>query len=227
MTGLVTIGWRFLVLHAVTSENRSLYQRQVEESFAIRHQIYVGERGWEDLRRSDGRECDQFDNDDAVYLLALEGDRVIGGSRLVPTVKPHLMSEVFPQLASFRPLPRAANIYEWTRIYVIPERRGGRAMSNTTSVIYCGIQEYCLSEGIDRISIVTEPVWLPRFLELGWNPVPLGLAIDHKSGPVIGITVDVSEEILAHTREIRGIASPVLVKSGIVTPERDRHVVAL
>jgi len=208
------------MVHVVTAANRHFYEHQLIESFKIRHKIYVEGRGWETLRRPDGLERDQFDNDDAVYLLVLEGDegRVIGGSRLVPTLKPHLMSEVFPQLASQRPLPRATNVFEWTRIFVVSERRGGSAMSSTTGRIYCAIQEYCLSENISRLSIVTEPVWIPRFLELGWNPIPLGLPIQHESGPVVGITVDVSEAILSNTRSVRGISRPVLVKRHISVP---------
>ncbi len=44
---------------------------QLEEMHRIRHRIYVEGRGWKALRKSDGREVDEFDTDDAVYLLGL------------------------------------------------------------------------------------------------------------------------------------------------------------
>ncbi|MFV0644769.1 MAG: acyl-homoserine-lactone synthase, partial [Sphingomonadaceae bacterium] len=88
-----------------------------------RHDIYIGERGWMDIARADGREIDQFDNDDAIYLLGLtSAGEVVGGSRLVPSLKPHLMSEVFPNLAPDG-VPRGKEIYEWTRIFIAPALR--------------------------------------------------------------------------------------------------------
>lgn len=201
------------MLHVVTAENRCLYERQVEESFHIRHKIYVEERGWRDLDRPDKREVDQFDNDDAIYLLALDERtrRVIGGSRLIPTLKPHLMSDVFPQLASMRQLPRSADIFEWTRFYVISERREPHAISDVACTIMCGVQEYCLENGIVQLSIVTEPFWIPRFARLGWNPKPLGLPIHWHGMEVVGITVDIAETALGETRQVRNFLGPVLV----------------
>lgn len=209
-----------MMLHIVTAENRERYRDQVEESYRIRHKIYVETRGWKNLEREDKREIDQFDNENAIYLLALdeEDGRVVGGSRLVPTLCPHLMSDVFPQLASMRTLPRATDIFEWTRYYVVPEKRESHAVCNVASVIMCGVQEYCLDEGVSTLSIVTEPFWIPRFLELGWNPRSLGLPVDIEGEAVIGITVDISEEALAQTREMRGIDHPVLIREGISQP---------
>lgn len=201
------------MLHVVSAENRELYAPQVEESFRIRHRIYVKERGWHDLDRPDEREVDQFDNDDAIYLLALDENsgRVLGGSRLVPSLKPHLMSEVFPQLASTRELPRAPDVFEWTRYYVIAERREPHAISDISCTILCGVQEYCLENGIAQLSIVTEPFWITRFLDLGWRPRPLGLGIRWQGMDVIGITVEISESALQQTRNVRGFTEPVLI----------------
>jgi acyl-homoserine lactone synthase len=208
------------MLHVVTAQNKGRYARQVEESFRIRHRIYVEERGWRDLDRPDKREVDQFDTDDAIYLLALDEKtrRVVGGSRLVPTLKPHLMSDVFPQLASMRQLPRSADIFEWTRYYVVPERREPHAISDVACTIMCGVQEYCLENEISQLSIVTEPIWISRFLGLGWNPKPLGLPIRWQGMDVIGITVDISESALRETQQVRGISESVLVHEGARDP---------
>ncbi len=200
------------MLHVVTRENRHHYHAQIDESFRIRHRIYVHERGWNDLARDDEREVDQFDNDDAIYLLLLDevDKKVVGGSRLIPSLKPHLLADVFPQLASARPIPRASNVYEWTRFYVIPEKREPHAISDVACSIMCGVQEFGLEQGLSQFSIVTEPYWIPRFLRLGWSPRPLGLPIQWQEMEVVGITVDVSEFALRETRRLRGIRSSVL-----------------
>ena len=74
----------------------------------------------------------------------MEGEEVVCGSRLVPTHHPHLMSEVFPELANVKGLPRSADIFEWTRIFVVlAERESGR-LCKAAGVVYCGILEFCL-----------------------------------------------------------------------------------
>ena len=208
------------MLHIVTSENQELYSEQLEQSYKIRHEIYVGERGWKDIERPDKREIDQFDNENTINLLVLDDEQnVIGGSRLMPTVCPTLMSDVFPELASFKPLPKSERIFEWTRYYVVPEKRETNYISETASIILCGVQEYCLSEGIEKLSIVTEPFWIARFYGLGWNPKPLGLPINIDKEPIVGITVDVSHEALTRSRSIKGIEDSVIVKREIYTSQ--------
>jgi acyl-homoserine lactone synthase len=163
------------MIHVVTKANRAIYQEQMEEQFHIRHDIYVKQRKWMDLDRPDGREIDQFDNDDATYLLMLEDNRVIGGSRFVPTIKPHLMSEVFAFLANVRGVQRGHDIVEWTRIFIVPEKRSVFNLKK----MYAGVLEYCLNEGFNTITIVMETWWIPRFLELGWDVIPLGEPMMH------------------------------------------------
>lgn len=105
------------MIHIVTSENRGDYASEIEQHFRIRHNIYVGERKWMALARPDGHECDQFDNDDAIYVLVIDGGTVIGGSRLMPSLKPHLFSEVFPRLA-LNGVPKSPDIFESTKRYL-------------------------------------------------------------------------------------------------------------
>jgi acyl-homoserine lactone synthase len=74
-----------LAIHVVRSSNSHLYAEQLDQYFRARHDVYVKERGWTELDRPDGREIDQFDTPSAVYLMAIDGERVVGGHRLVPT----------------------------------------------------------------------------------------------------------------------------------------------
>jgi len=198
-------------IHAIHAGNRHLYEEALDQHHRIRHDIYVGERKWMDLERPDGREIDQFDTDHAVYLLGIEpGKGVVGGSRLVPTLQPHLMSEVFPELANMRGLPRAPDIFEWTRIFVIPAKREGGRLCKAAGIVYCGILEFCLSQGVRQLSVVCEAYWIPRLTGLGWNPVLLGMPIEKDGMTIVGITCDMTEEALAKTREIYEIEGSVM-----------------
>src|ERR1044072_6552266 len=100
------------MIHVINSATRSLYRDELHDHFRIRHDIYVGERGWKALERADGLERDQFDTDDAIYLLGIDNGRVVGGSRLVPTTRPHLLSEVFPHLAAERGVRRDPGVFQ-------------------------------------------------------------------------------------------------------------------
>src|SRR5665647_12285 len=110
------------MIHIVNAGNRHLYTEELREHFRIRHEVYVGERGWEMLEKPDGLERGQFDTDDATYVLLIENGEVIGGFRIVPSLKPNLLSEVFPHLAEVKGVPSDPTIFDWTRIHVVKHR---------------------------------------------------------------------------------------------------------
>ena len=207
------------MIHIVTSANRADYEPQIENDFRIRHDIYVGERKWMNLAKPDGRECDQFDNDDAIYLLAIEGQKVVGGSRLIPTLKPHLLDEVFPHLAQ-KGVPRAHNIYEWTRVHVIKERREGRNRGVALGSLFCGVLEYCLAREVVALTALVEMWWLPHFHEMGWTLDPLGLPELINGEWSIAISLSIDRRTLETTREMFGIREPVLAPAARKVPSR-------
>ncbi|HEY4318631.1 MAG TPA: acyl-homoserine-lactone synthase [Herbaspirillum sp.] len=89
-----------------------------------RHRIFVDELGW-DIPSRDGMEFDQFDRDDTVHVAAHDGAGEIGAySRLLPTVKPYLLSEVFPQLMDGQCLPRSEDTWELSRFTAQDSRDG-------------------------------------------------------------------------------------------------------
>jgi acyl-homoserine lactone synthase len=200
------------MIHVITSANRHLYQAELLAHFRLRHEIYVVERNWKDLARPDGLERDQFDNQDALYILATDNGQVIGGSRLLPTTRPHLLSEVFPHLASVRGLPRAVDIYEWTRMFVIKSRREGRTMGGQArGMVICGVLEYCLDNGITGLTALIEMFWLPLFHSMGWNLMPLGLPELISGEWSIAVKMAINAQTLASTRAFHGIAGRVRV----------------
>ncbi len=197
-------------IHVVDLKNRKKYESFLDQYFRIRHEIYVEERGWLDLASPDRREVDAFDTDDAIYLLGISPEcGVVAGSRFVSSLKSHLMSDVFPGVAGGR-VPRAAEIYEWTRVFVIPSLRSPGAPSTAAGMVYCGIVEFCLKRNIRKLSVVCEPYWRERFALLGWNPQLLGDQITCKDGVIIGLLLEMSRSALSKTRCAYGITGSVL-----------------
>lgn len=180
------------MIHAISAVNRHLYDDVLEQHFRLRHEIFVEERKWETLRRPDGREIDSYDNEDTIYLLALDGRRVVGGHRLYPTTKPSMMGEVFPHLASVRGYPADPLIWEWSRYFVVRDRRDG--VLNLQ--LMAAVQEFCLDQGIAQVSAIMETWWLPRFHEAGFVVTPLGLPALVENAWTMAATIDVRRETL-------------------------------
>lgn len=201
-------------IHVVNRHNRRLYDDVFDDYFRLRYEIYVKERGWKALERPDGRDIDQFDTDAATYLFALEGSRLIGGLRVVPTMQPTLMSDVFPQLALRGPI-RRHDVAELTRIFVIKERRGEQAQPRVEHLILCAAMEYGLAERIVQFTIVMEAWWIRRLQEQCWRITPLGLPVEIDGAPTVGVTADVNYETVAGLRAKRGIEGPILVWRGV------------
>jgi acyl-homoserine lactone synthase len=193
------------MIHAITALNRHLYEDVIEQHFRLRHDIFVEERHWETLRKPDCREIDSYDNEDTVYLLALEGRRVIGGHRLYPTTKPSMMSEVFPHLAAIRGCPADPLVWEWSRYFVVRDRRDGALNLQ----LMAAVQEYCLNQGIAQVSAIMETWWLPRFHEAGFVVTPLGLPELVENAWTMAATIDVRQETVDALHDRVGMASVV------------------
>jgi acyl-homoserine lactone synthase len=193
------------MIHAISAANRHLYEDVVEQHFRLRHEIFVEERKWETLRKPDGREIDSYDNEETVYLLALEDRRVVGGHRLYPTTKPSMMSEVFPHLAAVRGCPAHPLVWEWSRYFVVRDRRDGALNLQ----LMAAVQEFCLDQGIAQVSAIMETWWLPRFHEAGFVVTPLGLPMLVENAWTMAATIDVRQETLDALHERIGMTSVV------------------
>jgi acyl-homoserine lactone synthase len=206
-------------IHVIQRENRHLYEPYFDRYFRLRHDIYVKGRKWMALDRPDGLEKDQFDTEEAAYLFCLDNSQLIGAMRAVPTNLPNLMSDIFPYLSVDGPICRR-DVYELSRIFVIPERRGEHAGPRIEMLLLTAIMEYGISLGLTGFSIVLESWWLPRFLRIGWKAHPLGLPqmIDEMS--VLAVLVDCEEETWKSLCSQIGATRPILTWRGLDNLDR-------
>lgn len=189
-------------IHVITSANRARYADLLEQHHKVRHDVFVGERGWKELERPDGRDVDAYDNEHAIYLLAVDGSKLVGGPRLYPTTRPHMLTEVFPHLVHVRRgLPTGPDVFEWTRYFVVRERRSGR----TDCRLLAAMQHYCLEEGITSVTAVAETWWLPRVHIVGFRTRPLGVPQEIEGQPTIAVQVPISSESLESVRSHAGL----------------------
>lgn len=86
---------------------------------SYRYKVFIETLGWE-LETTNGEERDQFDRDDTLYVVAQDDEgRVNGCARLLPTDRPYLLGDVFPQLMNGLPVPCRPDIWELSRFAAV------------------------------------------------------------------------------------------------------------
>ena len=163
------------MLITIDRDNYATESWRLEEAYRLRHRIFVEEAGWEALRKPDGIERDQFDHEDAVHMLLYEGSRLIGYQRMLPTTRPYLLTEVYPQLCDGEP-PRDPKVYEWTRFAVERDHRGdGRGLGQAGARLVLGYVEWGLENGVDTIVVEVDPMQSLKFIQCSFVTAQLGV----------------------------------------------------
>lgn len=175
--------------------------------FAARKSVFIDLLKW-DLPALEGQfEIDGFDNEHATYLILLDQDGGhLGSCRLLPTMQPHILSDVFPSLCRGE-IPRGPRTYEITRFCLDRSLRSAERRVVRNQLI-TAIVEHAISEGIDRYTGVAEIAWLRQILTFGWDCRKLGPV----EGTVCGLVGALDIRIAADTPALldtAGIWSPV------------------
>ncbi|MGV7120424.1 acyl-homoserine-lactone synthase [Sphingopyxis sp. 550A] len=141
--------------------------------FEDRRLLFVDTMGW-DVPVSHGRfEIDQFDGPDAVYIADLDDSGHHQGSmRLLPSTRPHILGDLFSGLCD-RAVPRAADIFEITRL-CLPSRLGAGERLRVRNRLITAMVDHALGEGIRTLTGVVRSGFREAVLAMGWDASPLG-----------------------------------------------------
>ncbi|TGQ04832.1 MULTISPECIES: acyl-homoserine-lactone synthase [unclassified Mesorhizobium] len=176
------------MIRLITGSADPRHQDLLEEHYRLRHDIFVGERGWAALARPDGREVDGYDTPEAVYVLALEDDHVVGGYRFLPTSAPHLLQDRYSHLVD-GPVPHGREIHEWSRFFIRRDRRGGKLFRQLMS----SVPSVCRLLGISRLTSVIEPDWLTRFDAASFRYGLLGSFVQVAGMQLAAVQIDIEQ----------------------------------
>lgn len=176
----------------------------MDEVYRLRHKVFVEELKWTNLTSPDGLERDSFDRPDAIHHICIRDGRIAGYQRMLPTLRPHLLSDVFPELCEGPP-PRGLDIYELTRYCVAPaHREGRRGVSSVGSELMAGFVEWGLGCGVNKVVIEFETIWVLRALQLKFLVRPLGLETQIGSQKIVATEVSFNQRTLDAIRDYRG-----------------------
>ncbi|RCW65104.1 acyl-homoserine-lactone synthase [Pseudorhodoferax soli] len=85
-----------------------------------RHRVFVQRLGWSLPEATDDLEWDGFDRPDTVHVLATDDTGSIHGcARLLPTTRPYLLAQVFPQLLDGARPPAVEHMWELSRFAAV------------------------------------------------------------------------------------------------------------
>lgn len=211
--------------HVVNAGNKYLYEREFDEFLRRRHDFFVDQKRWRPPS-PDGRERDQFDTDAATYLLGMEQGRVVTSARLIPTSEPHLVSEVFPHMCEKSGVPRRPDWAEWTRTFVVPDKRA-MGLRGTLTQLCCAVMEFALEEGLSAVGGIQETYFMPHHSALKWRAEPMGMAREQNGEWYIVAYIEVSAAALRSARRILGIDHSLLVRRGPQPPFSGKHPAGL
>ena len=198
-------------IRIIANTPSDVHAPHMDPIYAHRHDIFVERMGWEALRRPDGREIDRFDDEHAVHIVAERDGRVVGYSRMLQTVRPHLLDTVYPEILQGAAPPRDPAIWEWTRFSSDPADSDGSQMFGPIARrILLAVVEWCVANELKGLSVQLHPFYLPRMLELKWNAMPLALETDYEGEALVAMMTRPDAHTLATMRGFFGIREPVL-----------------
>lgn len=161
-----------------------------------RYRVFIERLRWE-LASRNGMEFDQFDRADTLHVLALRDDgELVGCARLLPTERPYLLAEVFPQLMAGAPMPRSPEVWEISRFAAVDLEAGmGCHTGQFASPFTPGLLRKALSlaagAGVKQLVSVS-PVGVERILrKLGLGARRLGTPMRVAGRLLMACSIDV------------------------------------
>lgn len=183
--------------------------------FIARKEVFVDLLGW-DVPVLDGRfEVDHFDDMHARYLILLDPDgRHRASTRLLPTTRPHILQDLFPDLCAGEP-PRGERIYEITR-FCLDRHQQASERRTARNRLVGSLADFALANGIGTYTGVAEISWLDQIRDFGWKCSTLGGTRDCGARALAAFRIDIDADTI-----------PGLTAAGIYQPSVLRDLTTL
>lgn len=200
------------MIHVIKAANSAAYAPLLRDMHRDRKRVFVDRFGW-DVPVVDGElEIDRFDTGEAVYLVAASPEgRHWGSTRLLPSTAPHILGDLFPELAAGDP-PRGPGIWETTRLVYSPDIRDMALLERIRLTLRAGMIEFALATGIEAFSCIIRMEFLPTVLASGWRVTPLGLPLDIGGELCTAVLMEDMAAAQAATHGRIRLDGPVLVR---------------
>jgi acyl homoserine lactone synthase len=166
------------MLKLIEGSYASFFPKEIEAMFRNRAQTFSDRLGWEVVVK-DGYERDRFDDANPLYLVSIDPntEEYWGSLRLLPTMGPNMLRDVFPQLLD-GDYVESATIWESSRICANtalgqPDRNKS-GVNYVLSELILGIGEVAVAAGLTQIVSVFDARIYRVLRAAGCNPQIIG-----------------------------------------------------
>lgn len=188
----------------------------VRSMHRFRHDTFVGRLRWS-LPLLDGVEQDQFDTEDAVYFVVHDAhEDVTACARLLPTVRPYMLPELFAEWLGGRPPPRDPAVWELSRFATSVRKSGeGRvlSLSGPTLNLLDAVFRFSRDNAVGKLLLVTSIAIERLLLRESLDVHRLGPPVRMPDGLSVALVIEVPDGV--HTTA--GVGG-----RGAHSPPRDR-----
>ena len=195
-------------MYVVSGSRNTLSNHLFDVLSAYRYKVFIEHLGWE-LETPPGREIDQFDRDDTMYVVARhEDNRIVGCARLLPTTQPYLLGEVFPELLNGMPAPCDPTVWELSRFTTFdPDGQGESGQGQFSSPVAISLMQEAIAcaarVGAKRL-ITVSPIGVERLLRrAGFHAHRAGPPMMLNGYPLFACWIEIEE------KDRVGVAEPL------------------
>lgn len=211
------------MIELITPKHHQEFGDVLSEMHRLRSRVFRDRLEW-DVHVSNGLEVDRYDRLGPAYLVSRAQGRVQGCVRLLPSVGPTMLGDVFPYLLDGA-APQDKAIWESSRfaLELAPGAvRSGRGLAEATYELFAGMIEFGLSRSLSAIVTVTD-VRIERILRRAeWPLRRMGDVQQIGSTHAVAGSLEISHQALGRLRRACGIDRQVLWAPVDMYPETDR-----
>lgn len=206
------------MIYSFDLNHRTIFGGYLREMHKQRYDIYVATRGWIELDSFFDLEIDEYDSPLATYLLSIEGQRVLGGIRVMPTSIGTFLGEHYKEHLFDKNYAFGEGVWEMYRLFVSdPEWRsdGGHPVRRE---LMLSLYEFLLKQGAKKLVAVSDASLVEK-LPPFWSFREIGERSTFKQrgagdGECALVEIDITQEIYDTTCKMLGYQ-----KSALSAPE--------
>jgi acyl homoserine lactone synthase len=160
---------------AINGANNYAYSGLLDQMYQLRAEVFHDRLGW-DVTVENGKERDQFDDANPMYLISVDGyGRIKGSLRLLPTTGLNMLRNVFQELLPEGKVVENPLIWESTRFCVSRSAAAeitGKRLNRTTGELLAGLVEISIMAGLISVVSVFNGI-MKRILSLAGYPAEI------------------------------------------------------
>lgn len=192
------------MIKVVDSSNFESESDTLRKFAELRYEVFVRRLGWQLPRTTEGRENDEYDAADAIYLtIGNKSGNVIAGARLLNTAKASILTDRFPHLVNKgHRLPRSEKIFEVTRFAIDNRRDRLDRRIDLRAELLWGMQAVALGLELQKLVSISYLHLEPMLRKCGYRFRRLGDVVMIDGIPTAALEHEVAPDIMQSCRRL-------------------------